>query len=131
MMTEQNMTLVLLIIAAISYLLGSVNFSILFSRKANKDDIRNHGSGNAGATNMYRTHGSMAGMITVICDILKVLVAILIARLLLGEALFASYPFLFKYYAGLVCVVGHIFPVFFKCRGGKGVATCAGMILLL
>lgn len=121
----------LIIIALASYLLGSVNFSIILSRSVKHRDIRGGGSGNAGATNMYRTHGKIAGLATVLGDILKVLVAIGIARLIIGEEAFNAYPYLIKDYAGLFCVIGHIFPLYFGFKGGKGVATCSGMILLL
>lgn len=121
----------LVLAAAISYLLGSVNFSIILSRQVAHRDIREGGSGNAGATNMYRTHGKFAGFATMFGDIIKVLVAITIARLIIGSAVFDAYPYLMKYFSGFFCVVGHIFPIFFKFKGGKGVATCAGMILLL
>lgn len=121
----------LVLIAVISYVLGSVNFSIILSRYVAHKDIRTGGSGNAGATNMYRTHGKSAGFATMFGDIIKVLVAITIARLIIGDVVFDSFPYLIKYFSGFFCVFGHIFPVFFKFKGGKGVATCAGMILML
>lgn len=121
----------LLLIALISYVLGSVNFSIILSRSLAHKDIREGGSGNAGATNMYRTHGKSAGFATMFGDIIKVLVAITIARLIIGGDIYEAFPYLIKYFSGFFCVVGHIFPIFFKFKGGKGVATCAGMILML
>lgn len=125
------MILKLIAVALIAYVIGSVNFSIILSRGVVKKDIRTEGSGNAGATNMYRTHGKVAGIGTMVGDILKVLVAIIIARYILGGDVYDSYPYLIKYFAGFFCVVGHMFPLFFKFKGGKGVSTCAGMILLL
>lgn len=121
----------LILIAVVSYFLGSVNFSIILSRVVAHRDIRAGGSGNAGATNMYRTHGKFAGFATMFGDIIKVLVAIGIARFIIGEEIFAAYPYLIKYFSGFFCVVGHIFPAYFGFKGGKGVATCAGMILML
>lgn len=126
-----NITFNFLIVALISYLLGSVNFSIILSRAIQKKDIRNGGSGNAGATNMYRTYGKKFGLATMIGDIIKVLIAILIARAIIGGELYAIFPALIKYFAGFFCVMGHIFPLYFGFKGGKGVSTCAGMILFL
>lgn len=121
----------LIIVVILSYLIGSVNFSIILSRVVAKNDIRNSGSGNAGATNMYRTYGKIAGIATMVGDIVKVVVAIWIARLILGEAFYLQYVGLINCFAGFFCVMGHMFPAFFKFKGGKGVATCAGMILVL
>lgn len=125
------MILKLIVVALIAYIIGSVNFSIILSRGVAKKDIRTEGSGNAGATNMYRTHGKVAGIGTMVGDILKVLVAIIIAKYVIGVDVYDSFPYLIKYFAGFFCVMGHMFPVFFKFKGGKGVSTCAGMILLL
>lgn len=108
----------LCIVAA--YLIGSCNCAILVSRKYMKDDIRNYGSKNAGSTNMLRTYGKKAALLTFAGDFLKALPAIFIGRLCLGGN--------GAYIAALFCVIGHIFPLFFKGKGGKGVATTAGAI---
>ena len=105
----------------IGYLLGSLNFAILVSKKLGKDDVRNHGSKNAGTTNMLRTYGKKAALMTFLGDFLKAVVACFIGRLCFGVE--------GAYIAGLFCVIGHIFPVFFKFKGGKGVATTAGVML--
>lgn len=120
-----------IIIAVISYLIGSLNFSILISHKVGKKDIREMGSGNAGATNMFRSYGKKLGMITMLADILKAVVAILIAMAIVGNDDISKFPYIVKSFAGFFCVMGHLYPVFFKFKGGKGVATCAGMILIL
>lgn len=121
----------LVLIAVLSYLLGSVNFGIILSRKIENDDIREHGSGNAGSTNMLRSYGKKMAALTVIGDMLKVAVAILIARFIIGSEDYNSYILFIKSFAGLFCVLGHIFPCYFNFKGGKGVATCGGMVFMI
>ena len=105
-----------------AYLLGSVNLSIIISSKYYNDDIRNHGSGNAGMTNVMRTYGKKMAVITFAGDFLKAVIASLVGRVLLG--------YIGAYVAGLFCFLGHIFPCFYKFKGGKGVVTAAAMILM-
>lgn len=107
----------------IPYLLGSVNFALVISKIFYKDDIRNHGSGNAGMTNMLRTYGKKAAAGTLLCDLLKAVISVWLGLWFFGE--------IGAYIAGLFCVLGHIFPIFFKFKGGKGVATVAAMVLTL
>ena len=108
----------LLVCAVIAYLLGSINCSVLISRLYGKD-IRNVGSGNAGATNMTRTFGKKAGAFTFLGDFAKASVALAICRLIFGlEGAFI---------AGIFCIVGHAYPLYFKFRGGKGVVCIAAM----
>lgn len=121
----------LVLIAVLSYLLGSVNFGIILSRKIENDDVREHGSGNAGSTNMLRSYGKKMAALTVIGDMLKVAVAILIARFIIGSEDYNSYILFIKSFAGLFCVLGHIFPCYFNFKGGKGVATCGGMVFMI
>lgn len=113
-----------LLCMAIPYLLGSVNFALVISKLFYHDDIRKYGSGNAGMTNMLRTYGKGAALATLLCDMLKAVVSVLLGSFLLGTA-FGGYL------AGAFCILGHIFPIFFKFKGGKGVATVAAMILTL
>lgn len=141
----------LIIVAVVCYLLGSVNTSILLSKITGKD-IRTEGSGNAGATNMLRSHGVKMGVFTLLGDLLKGVLAVLfclwmtyIIRRYLHipnqdflqiHALNMTSPslfWLFSYrYIGALCVVlGHDFPLYFGFRGGKGVATSLGVILVL
>lgn len=115
--------LVLLACAVAAYLLGSLNFAVILSKLFHHDDIRNYGSGNAGATNMVRTYGRKWGIITFICDGLKAAVSVLGSMLLMGEG--------GAYIAALFAILGHIFPVYYKFRGGKGVAVAAISILCL
>lgn len=104
----------------IGYFLGSVNFAIILSKNKGKGDIRAYGSKNAGATNMGRLYGKKAAFLTFLGDFLKALVACFIGRLCWGlEG---------AYLAGLFCVIGHVFPIFFKFKGGKGVSTTAGVM---
>ena len=104
----------------IAYLLGSINFAIILS-KLRGQDIRDHGSKNAGATNMLRTYGKKAAVITLVGDFLKGAVAVFIGMLLAGV--------LGQYIAALFAVLGHVFPVYYKFKGGKGIAAAAGTIL--
>ncbi len=108
--------------AVIGYLLGSINWSIIISRIFYKDDIRTHGSGNAGSTNMLRTHGTVSGLVTFACDGIKTAIAVIAGALI--------YNLPGAYVAGLFCIIGHVFPVFFKFKGGKGVVTVAVMMAL-
>lgn len=111
------------VLAVIAYLLGSINASILISRIVSGKDIRESGSGNAGATNMLRTMGKKYAVITLIIDILKGVVAVLIAKHVLGTDA--------AYIAGVCVVLGHNFPIFFGFHGGKGVATSLGVVMML
>lgn len=113
--------------AIISYLIGSINLSILISKIVSGKDIRESGSGNAGATNMLRTMGKKYAIITLVIDILKGVVAMLIAN----AAISLGADDVTRYVAGVAVVLGHNFPVFFGFRGGKGVATSLGVVLLL
>ena len=118
-----------IIIAIISYLIGSINFSVIFSKKFAGFDVREKGSGNAGSTNMLRSVGKGAAALTLICDILKGVVAIGIA-ILFGNMVQDSNKELLLQIAGIMVIVGHTYPVFFGFKGGKGVATSLGVLLL-
>ena len=120
--------IVYILIAIIAYLIGSVNFSVIFSKKFAGFDVREKGSGNAGTTNMLRSVGKKAAAITLICDILKGVVAIGIA-ILLGYIPDMNKELLVQI-AGVAVILGHTFPVFFGFKGGKGVATSLGVLLL-
>lgn len=105
------------------YLLGSLNSAIIISKWKFKQDIRSFGSGNAGLTNMHRVYGKNGAVYTLIGDISKQIVSVLVGYVLLG------YPG--AYLAGAFCMLGHIFPVYYKFKGGKGVLTAATMILII
>jgi len=112
----------MLLCIIIPYILGSINFALILSKKEYHDDIRLHGSGNAGFTNMFRTYGKKAAKKTFAGDALKAFVACIIGYFFLG--------YIGCYLAGLFCVVGHAFPVFYKFKGGKGVTVVAVSILM-
>ena len=118
-----------IIIAIIAYLIGSINFSILISKKKAGYDIRQKGSGNAGTTNMLRNLGKKYAAITLICDVLKGVVAIGIA-IIVGNILGDTNKALLVQIAGVAVVIGHTFPIFFGFKGGKGVATSLGILLM-
>lgn len=113
----------LLFSALFGYLVGSLNFALILSKLVYKDDVRLHGSGNAGATNMLRTYGTKAGVLTLILDGVKGAISVLAGMILMGEG--------GAYLAGLFCILGHIFPIYYKFRGGKGVVVAAVTILTL
>lgn len=119
-----------IIVAVIAYLIGSINFSIILSKKMAGFDIREKGSGNAGTTNMLRSVGKKAAVITLICDILKGVVSILIA-VLAGKIIKNLDNALLVQLAGIFVIIGHTFPVFFKFKGGKGIATALGVLLMI
>lgn len=109
-----------------SYLLGSISFAIVVSYYMKLDDPRKYGSHNAGATNVMRSGNKKAAILTLLGDLLKGLVVVLVAKYLFrhiddGDALVAA--------CGILAVIGHIYPVFFKFKGGKGVATAIGVLL--
>ena len=111
-----------LVITIIPYILGSLNFAIIISKCFYHEDIRSYGSGNAGMTNMLRTYGKLPAAATLLGDALKAVVSILLGRLVWGV--------IGAYAAGLACMVGHIWPVFYKFKGGKGVVVTAVIVLM-
>lgn len=113
--------LCLFAVCAAAYLLGSLNFGIILSRRMHHDDIRKHGSKNAGMTNMLRTYGKKAGVLTLLGDALKTVAVVMPAMLLMGEG--------GAYLAALFCMLGHAFPLYYNFRGGKGVVVAATSIL--
>ncbi len=120
---------VYIIMGVIAYLIGSINFSVILSKKMAGFDIREKGSGNAGSTNMLRSVGKKAAALTLVCDILKGVVSILIA-MILGNIIQNLDKELLVQIAGIAVVVGHTFPIFFGFKGGKGVATSLGVLIL-
>lgn len=124
---------VLIAAAIFSYLLGSLNFSIIIS-KLMGDDIRKHGSGNAGSTNMLRTYGKKIAVAAFAGDILKGIIAMAAARLIAAHVFDSAgkdfYFYLSEAVLGSAVVLGHNFPVFFKFKGGKGIATSEAVIFM-
>ena len=119
-----------IIISMIAYLLGSISFSVLITKKLAGFDVREKGSGNAGSTNVLRTAGKKAAILTLICDILKGVFAVAIA-VVAGIIVDGVDKALLVQLAAIFAVVGHTFPVFFKFKGGKGVATALGVLIIV
>ncbi len=119
------------ICAVISYLLGSISFAVIYSKAFAKKDVRDSGSGNAGMTNVLRTIGKLPAVLTLVCDLAKAVVAIQISKYIFSTLPFFEAAMVGAYIGGIFVVIGHIFPVFFGFRGGKGVLTCAGVFLVL
>ena len=119
-----------IIVTIIAYLIGSISFSVIISKKIAGFDVREKGSGNAGSTNVLRTVGKKAAALTLLGDCLKGVVAILIA-LLAGKIVKETDSSLLIQLAGIAVVIGHTFPIFFKFKGGKGVATSLGVLLMI
>lgn len=115
-------------VAVMGYLIGSVNGAILISRYGIHDDVREKGSGNAGLTNFLRSFGGWLTLLVVVIDIGKAFLACFLARLIITDPAQAAFA---KMLAGFSVQVGHIFPVFFGFRGGKGVLCSAGIALIM
>ena len=121
-----------ILVALCSYALGNVNFAIVFSKLFKKSDVRDYGSGNAGTTNMFRVYGLRMGTLTFICDTLKGVACVLISELIFKSAGCSQQAVTTAgYIAGLFAVLGHVFPVYYRFRGGKGVATSIGVTFSL
>ena len=106
----------------VPYFLGSLNFGVILSRGLYKEDVRTKGSGNAGSTNMLRSYGKAAGAMTLLGDALKTVVACLFGYLIFGWN--------GMYLAGMFCILGHMFPAYYKFKGGKGVVCLAIMVVM-
>lgn len=129
-----------LLSAVVAYLLGSINTAVLVTRivTKGKSDIRQMGSGNAGFTNVLRCVGKVPAIVTIVCDALKCVIAVLIGGFIFSFAgqLLGSQDTVFanelincgKYIAGVFCILGHSYPVYFHFKGGKGVVTAAALI---
>ena len=116
------------VLVIFAYFMGNINFARILSKTRN-DDITKHDSGNPGTMNMLRTHGVKLGVFTLIFDAIKAVIPCLIGQLLL----FRGDPYLAElsiYVAGLSCVLGHMYPVIHKFKGGKGVASGFGMAMV-
>jgi glycerol-3-phosphate acyltransferase PlsY len=112
------------VLVIVAYLLGSISFAVLLVRARTGRDIRAEGSGNAGATNVLRSHGKKLALLVALLDVAKGLAAVLLVRLVTSDPRWAAA-------AGFAAILGHVFPVFYGFRGGKGVATAVGAFLAL
>lgn len=118
----------LIIVAVIGYLLGNVNGAILVSKLTYRDDVRQHGSGNAGLTNFFRIYGGVSTVLVLAIDAVKTFAACAVAFYLLQGTPAVDFG---KMLAGFCVVIGHMFPVFFHFHGGKGVLCCAALALMM
>jgi acyl phosphate:glycerol-3-phosphate acyltransferase len=114
-----------LLIPAVAYLLGSIPFGLILARVFGRGDVRKEGSGNIGATNVSRVAGPLAGILTLLLDGAKGTAAVLVAGRYSNESA------MWMVIAGLAALVGHCFPVWLRFKGGKGVATAAGVYLAM
>ena len=123
--------LLMLAAAVIAYFLGCFNGAVIVSKYILRNDIRNHGSGNAGLTNFYRVFGGGLTFVVILCDVLKAVLAILIGTALFhilgGEGLEVTG----KYWAGLFCLLGHMFPCMFHFKGGKGILSGGTIVWMI
>ena len=117
----------LLLVTAACYLLGCFNGAVIVSKYILRDDVRNHGSGNAGLTNFYRTFGGPLTAVVILTDVLKAVIAVLLGSWLLG---FID-PLFGKYWAGLFCLLGHMFPCMFHFKGGKGILSGGTIAIMI
>lgn len=136
------LTYVLMIVVALAvcYLIGSINFAVIISKVVAHKDVREHGSGNAGMTNVIRTVGVKPGLITLVGDVLKGVGAVLLTRFLILEPAFEActenVPAVLEvrymvYLCAAACMLGHVFPLYFQFRGGKGVSTAIGVLFCI
>ena len=129
----------MLILAAVTvivaYLLGSINFAVIFANMFLKKDVRKYGSGNAGTTNVMRVAGLLPGILTFVFDVLKGLLACFAGKVIFNYIFVTSglewaNPVYGAYLCGVACMIGHVFPIFFQFKGGKGVATSVGIFAI-
>lgn len=125
----ENLWLAMLLIyggtAVASYFLGCFNGAVIVSKYILRDDVRNHGSGNAGLTNFHRTFGGGLTFVVILCDVLKAVLAVLLTSTVFGGAVAA------KYWGGLFCLLGHMFPCMFHFKGGKGILSGGTIALMI
>ena len=133
-----NYMLMCLLSVVICYLAGGIMFGVILSKIFNKDDIRNHGSGNAGATNMLRVHGVKAGVVTFLLDMIKCFASMTLCKYLLilpaAQGLSLNIlldPQIVLHYCGFAALMGHSFPILFRFKGGKAVAGSLGVLFCL
>lgn len=120
-------------VAVISYLLGCFNGSVIVSKYILRDDIRNHGSGNAGLTNFYRTFGGPLTLVVISTDMLKAVAAVLTGMFIFQNFLLdhESVILVSKYWAAVFCLLGHMFPCMFHFRGGKGILSGGTVAIMI
>lgn len=117
------------LIAALAYFCGCFNGAVIVSKYILRDDVRNHGSGNAGLTNFYRTFGGPLTAVVILTDVLKAVLAVWLATDIINAP--AEAVTLAKYWAGLFCLLGHMYPCMFQFKGGKGILSGGTIALML
>ena len=122
-----------LLTAVIAYFCGCFNGAVIVSKYILRDDVRSHGSGNAGLTNFFRTFGGPLTLVVILTDVLKAIVAILVGTALFGNMIVddAIVIALAKYWAGLFCLLGHMFPCMFHFKGGKGILSGGAIAIMI
>ena len=120
-----------LLTAVAAYFCGCFNGAVIVSKYLLRDDVRNHGSGNAGLTNFYRTFGGWLTVAVILCDVLKAVIALLIGAWAFGKTGMPGMAILGKYWAALFCLLGHMFPCMFHFRGGKGILSGGTIAIML
>lgn len=128
-----NLIEIWIVVLLISYLIGSIPFGMLFAKMLGKQDLRSHGSGNIGATNAMRVGGKKLGILTLIFDMLKGIIAIFASSIFLRYSGVAEIvvPNVFLYASGFSAIFGHIFPIWLRFKGGKGVATSIAVVIFV
>ena len=114
--------------AVFAYFCGCFNGAVIVSKYILRDDVRTHGSGNAGLTNFYRTFGGPLTAVVILCDVLKAVIAVLIGAWIFGMM---GNALLGKYWAALFCLLGHMFPCMFHFKGGKGILSGGTIALMI
>lgn len=123
--------IIILLSGLIGYLIGSVNFAIVISEVVFHKDIRNYGSKNAGMTNMLRTFGKLPAFFTLIGDFSKGIISVLISNLLFYILIGTEAPAYANGIVGICALLGHVFPIFYKFKGGKGILVSAGVLIMM
>ena len=137
--------LAFLVTAVAGYFLGCFNGAVIVSKYILRDDVRTHGSGNAGLTNFHRTFGGPLTFVVILCDVLKAVIAVLIGAALIGGALQLDTAFAAslldignvqaedygKYWGGICCLLGHMFPCMFGFKGGKGILSGGAVAIMI
>ncbi len=125
---------VALAVALAAYFLGCFNGAVIVSKYILHDDVRTHGSGNAGLTNFFRTFGGPLTLVVILLDVVKAIVAVLLGVWAVGGWLGHGAPFMVvlgKYWAGLFCLLGHMFPCMFHFKGGKGILSGGAIAIMI
>ena len=123
---------IFLAVAVAAYFCGCFNGAVIVSKYILRDDVRKHGSGNAGLTNFYRTFGGPLTLVVILTDVLKAIVAVWIGTAVIGMVTGGWMgPVLGKYWAGTFCLIGHMFPCMFQFKGGKGILSGGTIAIMI